>query len=236
MKFFSVLIVTAFLSTIAFAGFQGFNGSSNIGVFTGFKCSTGMTCTKLGGNMVVVSSPTLAGALTVTGASTLTGGIVNAGAKVNHIGWQPPSLTSGTSTTPSATTVYLSQIYIPANVTLTGIKVNSAATVGTNKYIVALFDATGAAVANSALAGVTTANADAFQTIAFTGTYAAKAPGVFWIALYVNGTTDRFRTVPAAGEFGGLAGSVTGQTFGTIASFTPPTTFTADKGPVAFTY
>ncbi len=52
----------------------------------------------------------------------------------------------------------------------------------------------------------------------------------------MNGTTDRFRSLPASMEGRGLAGSVTGQTFGTVVAITPPTTFTADKGPVAFVY
>lgn len=161
---------------------------------------------------------------------------VSSGQRTRFISFQPSSLTAGTSTTPSITTVYVSQIYIPANTTLTGISVSNGATVGTDKYIVALFDATGAAVANSDLAGTLTAGADVYQSVAFTATYAAAGPAVYWVALYVNGTTDRFRTIPAVGAFAGLAGSVTGQTFGTIAALTLPTTFTADKGPVAFVY
>lgn len=179
----------------------------------------------------------IAGTLTVTGASTFTGGIVaGSGQRTNYIGWRPSTLTAGTSTTPSATVVYLTQIMIEANATITGIKVSNGATVGTNKYIVALFDSSGSPVANSALAGANIAGADGYQTVAFTGTYAAKGPGIFWIGLYVNGTTDRFRSVPAVGEYGGLAGSVSGQTFGTVAAVVLPTTFSADLGPVAFTY
>jgi hypothetical protein len=151
-------------------------------------------------------------------------------------GFQPSSLTAGTSTTPSATTVYLSQVHIAAACSLTGIAISNGATVGTDKYVVALFDANGVPVANSALAGETTSGADVYQSIAFTSAYVVAEPGVFWIALYVNGTTDRFRSIPAVGANSGLAGSATGQTFGVVAAVTLPTTFTADKGPVAFTY
>lgn len=169
---------------------------------------------------------------------TLTNPVLNvsSGQQTRHIGWAPPTLTSGTSTTPAATSVYMSQIYIPASCTLTGVAVSNGATVGTDKYIVALFNSSGAAVANSALAGATTSGADAYQSVAFTATYAANGPGVYWIALYVNGTTDRFRSIPAVGAHAGLAGEVTGQVFGTVAAVTLPTTFTADKGPVAFVY
>lgn len=189
-------------------------------------------------NVTAASGNTaVAGTLTAAGATLLTGGLnLSSGVLKNFMGWQPPTLTSGTSTTPSATVVYLTQVYVKGNATLTGVYLNNGATVGTNKYIAALFDSTGAAVANSALAGITTSGADAYQQLPFTGTYAAKGPAIYWIAVYVNGTTDRFRSVPAVGQFAGYTGSIAGQTFGTIASITPPTSFTADVGPVAFTY
>lgn len=302
MKFLS-LVIALLLSTSAFAGIQGYNGTANLGVFNKIKCHTGMTCTKVGDVFSMVSSPTIstgsmsitganntddayiimaadraddngdswklisqasdnsfllqnntsgsyvtkftlttggnatiAGTATVTGATTFTGGVVASAGQFTNFGRAYDGLTTGTSTTPSATVVYMSQVWVPANATITGVKVNNGATVGTDKYIVALFNSSGAAVANSTTAGTTTAGADAYQTIAFTGTYAAKGPAVYWIGLYVNGTTDRFRSIAAGGEGRGLAGSVTTQTFGTVATVVLPTTFTADKGPVAFLY
>ncbi len=327
MKKISLIIVTLFVSTLAYAGFIGYSGTTNLGTFTSLKCSTGLTCTKNGGILTAVSSPTLtgttlalsstlsavgnfsintskftvagatgnthvlgdfdiatnkfnvtaasgntavggtlavtgatdsagdfsvatnkfnvasasgnttvAGTFIPTGATTLTGGLAMTAPLVNFMGWKPPTLTSGTSTQASATVVYLTQVFIPMNATLTGVYVNNGATVTTNKYIVALFNASGAAVANSSLSGVTTSGGDAYQQIPFTGTYAAKGPAMYWIGLYVNGTTDRFRSVPAVGQFAGYAGSVSAQTFGTVATIAPPTSFTADLGPVAFTY
>jgi hypothetical protein len=62
------------------------------------------------------------------------------------------------------------------------------------------------------------------------------AKGMFaFIAVTFNGTTAKFRTVPAHCQAGVIGNGVT-QTFGTPASFTAPTTFTADKVPVAFVY
>ena len=240
----TIFLIITFMTTIAFAGMQWFDSSgAEVGSFAKGKCSTGLTCTASGGKLNIVASQTtgttldLSSTLSVTGTSTLTGGVVaSSGQFKNYNGWASPTLTSGTSTTPSTTTVYLSQIFVAANATLTGIKINNGATVGTDKYIVALFNSAGTPVANSALAGTTTSGANVYQTIPFTATYAAVGPAVYWIALYVNGTTDRFFSVPAVGEHAGLAGSVTGQTFGTVAAVTLPTTFTADKGPVAFTY
>jgi hypothetical protein len=157
-------------------------------------------------------------------------------AKTRFCAWMPGALDEGTSTTPGATTVYLTQIHIPHKVTLTGVAVNNGATVGTDKYVVALFDSYGRVVAYSALAGVTTTGADAFQSVAFTATVTVRGPATYWIGLYVNGTTDRFRSIPAVGACAGLAGTVTGQTFGTVVNVALPTTFTADRGPVAFVY
>lgn len=180
---------------------------------------------------------TVAGTLGVTGITALTGGTSNGGGLLkNYSGWKPSTLTAGTSTAAVATHVYVTMIYIPFNVTLTGVYVNNAATVGTNKWVAALFDSTGAPLANSALAGVTTSGADAYQQLPFTGTYAAVGPGIYWVGLYMNGTTDRFRTTPAVGQYAGFTGDISGQTFGTVASITPPTTFTADVGPIVFTY
>jgi hypothetical protein len=248
MKFFArltTLLITFLFCMSAFAGFGAYQGTTALGLYNYIVCSTGLTCTKQNnGKLNIVSSPTITGTslslsstLTVGGASTFTGGIVDSGGAHTHwMGWKPPTLTSGTSVTGAATTVYLSQVFIEANATLTGIKINNAATVGTNKYIVALFNQAGTAVANSNLAGVTTAGASAYQAIPFTSTASVVGPGMYWIGVYINGTTDTFYTVPAVGEFGGFTGSNTGQTFGTVAAITPPTSFTAGVGPVAFTY
>lgn len=217
----ATLVLAFFFCTQAFAGIQAFDlNSTLLGNFSSIKCTSGLSCSTNGGQL----------SITVAGVSA------SAGQMTRYIGWQPPTLSSGTSTTASATTLYLSQIFIPANAVLTGIAVNNAATVGTNKYVVALFNASGIPVANSALAGVTTSGASAFQSVPFTATYSVTGPAVYWIGLYVNGATDTFYSIPAVGAANGLAGSVAGQTFGTVTSVVLPTTFTAGLGPVAFTY
>lgn len=294
----SALVAIMFTTSVAFAGFTAYSGSTLLGNVTTLKCSTGLTCTKNGAVITAVSSPSLtgttlnlsstlnaagdfsvatnkfnvtaasgntaiagtanvvgdfsvatnkfnvtaasgntavAGTLGVTGATTLTGGLAVSTPIVNFMGWKPSTLTSGTSTVPSATHVYVTQIFIPVNATLTGVYLNNGATVGTNKWIVALFNSAGAVVANSSLSGITTSGADGYQQLPFTGTYAAKT-GMYWIGIYMNGTTDRFRSAPAVGQYAGYTGDITGQTFGTVATITPPTSFTADVGPVAFTY
>lgn len=222
-----IIAIGLLFATEAFAGFQAFQQSysgptatvKDLKLFTGLQCDAGITCTpKLNGKLEIQVG---------SASSTL---------KNYSFMWRPNTLTSGTSTTPAATSVYLTQILIGGNASLTGVKVLNGATVGTNKYVVALFDSAGVKVANSALAGVTTAGANVYQALPFTAAATVKGPGVYWIGLYVNGTTDRFQSIPAVGEIGGYAGSVGAQTFGTVATITPPTSFTADLGPIAFTY
>lgn len=64
-----LILASLLFSTSAMAGFQGYNGSSSLGVFNKMKCSTGLTCTKVGDTFSVVSSPTIStGDLSITGA------------------------------------------------------------------------------------------------------------------------------------------------------------------------
>lgn len=187
--------------------------------------------------MDTAGNTTIAGTLTVTGEFSPSAGVASSAATRKRWGaWIPGVASQGTSATPSATVVYLTQIWIPHNETITGIAVLNAATVGTNKYIVALFDSNGLVLANSTTAGVTTAGASVFQQIAFTGTYVAQGPRTYWVGVYVNGTTDRYFAIPTIGQAVGLAGSVSAQTFGTVAAVTLPTTFTADVGPIVYVY
>lgn len=299
MKLLTFVITAVLMACMpAYAGFQGINGVTNLGIFNKLTCSTGLTCTKVKDAFSIVSSPTIstgaftvlaatstaatidikananasngddwqlssttsqgglsilnntsgslvqkmllttAGNLTVVGSATLTGGIAPTGSapKTRYSSWAPEVVTNATSVTGLATSVYLTQLIVPYNTTLTGIGVLNAATVGTNKYIVALFSDAGVPLANSALAGVTTAGASAYQQVPFTGTVAVQGPKTYWIAIYINGTTDTYYSMPTLAQAHGLAGSVAAQTFGTVASVTLPTTFTAALGPVAYVY
>ena len=142
----------------------------------------------------------------------------------------------GTSTTPTAGTTYCADVFIPRNVTLTGIGVLNAATVGTNKWVVGLYSAAGGTVlANSNLSGAMSSGADAFQEVAFTGTYAAVGPAQYFACAQLDGNTDRFRTI-AASTYIDVLTKATAGSFGTMPSLTVPTTFTSDTGPIAYVY
>jgi hypothetical protein len=143
-------------------------------------------------------------------------------------------LSNNLSTTPVAGTRYIVDTSIGTDGTVvTGIRALIGATGGTDKFIYELHDSTGALVATTALAGVTVGTAGTWQAIPFTAPVTVNA-GVYFIVVQNNGTTARIATynAPVAPL---LTGSATG-TFGTSASITPPTTYTAGVGPVAMLY
>jgi hypothetical protein len=142
----------------------------------------------------------------------------------------------GTATSSVAGTVYFADVFVGRDFKATGIGILNAGTIGTNLGIVALYDSGGVLLANSALAGAVTVGANAFQQYAFTATVQVQGPAQYWIAYQANGATDNFRTIAASTFVDVLTKSQTGV-FGTIpATFTPPTTFTADVGPAAYLY
>lgn len=141
----------------------------------------------------------------------------------------------GTNTTMVAGTLYRCEIFVPHLATWTGISVLNGATVGTDNGLVALYDTNGVLITNSALAGAVAAGANAFQDRAFTAPV-TLLPGRYFVAYQSNGTTATLRTWAAANGGNQMTASSTG-TFGTLpASFTAPTTFTADVGPIARLY
>lgn len=149
----------------------------------------------------------------------------------------------GTNTADIAGQLWVSSFQMPIDATITGIKCLAGGTATTDNVIGALYkknlsgDTTLATlVGNSALAGVLLSGASTFQTYAFTTAYAAKA-GQYYMVVQGNGTAaGAIRTIAASTFVGVTAGLITG-TFGTLTStITFPTTFTADKGPICYTY
>lgn len=177
---------------------------------------------------------TVNGASAFTGAVTTTGGIAG-GVPYNVATWQPIAATSGTDTACSNGTAYVGSVFLPKNATVTGISYLVGSVGGTDKVVASLHDISGTPLANSATAGATVGTAAQVQAVALTATYAAKGPAFYFVALTFNGTTAKFRSIPAHTQAGVIGNGVT-QTFGTVAAFTAPTTFTADKAPVAFLY
>jgi hypothetical protein len=245
MKRFTTGLLAAILMACTTPAYAGLSVENSSGKLLGFAakmlCGAGLTCSITGAKVSITVSGGAGSftTLTTSGVYTPSGGIALAstGGFSTFIPFPVTATTGvGTSTTPSATTVYLTSVYIDTNATLTGIAVNNAATCGTNSYIVALFNSAGTPLAHSLLTGTLCSGASAWQDIAFTATLPVVGPGQYFVGVFMNGTTDRFFTIPAAGEYVGLAGTNTGQTFGTVAAITPPTTFTAGAGVIVHTY
>ena len=178
------------------------------------------------------------GAIALAAALTPNGGMapINAGFTSFGTGGVTNLLntTSGTNVTMVAGTIYWAAVFIPMNVTLTGIIFTIGTTGGTDKWIGALYNSAGTLVANSTTAGTTVGTASTKQKLAFTGTYNALGPSVYYIALQSNGTTAKMLALGNVTE-GFVTGSVAG-TFGTLPSITPGSTYTSAIGPFASTY
>ena len=145
----------------------------------------------------------------------------------------PASLSAGgTSTQGVANQIWLSEIRLSSNVLLTGVSFLIGGTGGTDKAVAILYDSSGNVLAWSASAGATVGTASTFQRLAFTQQYQA-APGLYYVGIQTNGTTAYLQTQPAGDHNTGVDGT---QTFGALAKTTPPTTFTAAKGPICMLY
>lgn len=141
--------------------------------------------------------------------------------------------TSGVAQT--AGTFNIVEIYVPYTQTWTGIGVLNGTTVGTNKYVCALWGSSGALMANTATAGATTAGASVFQNVAFTSTI-TLLPGLYFIGVQLDGATDTVRHQLAANGSQPSCTTLAG-TFGTVpATITVPTTFTTAVAPISWLY
>ena len=139
--------------------------------------------------------------------------------------------TDGTDSTPVITEVYIAEVFVPANCTVTGVAVFNGS-VASGNIKVGLASSAGAVLATSASTAMS--GTDAYQRVAFTSAYSALGPATYYVLLFVDNTTARFNT-HTIGNFG--AGKQTGQVYATgFTTITPPTTFTTALGPIASLY
>lgn len=145
-----------------------------------------------------------------------------------HTGGKPAMLNSeGNDTTPSVTEMYLAEIYVPGNVTTTGVALFNGSAVAGN-VTAALYDGAGKFLGASA--STAQAGTDVYQLIPLALTL---TPGTYYVAAQFDSTSARFNS-HIFGTFG--AGKLTGQTYGTLPTVTVPSTFTTALGPIASLY
>lgn len=173
---------------------------------------------------------------TWTGLINPTLGVQPAGGFATPKAWHtgemsPPTTTTGTDTTPVVTEVYIARVFIPANVTLTGLALLNGSAVAGNIQGV-FYDMSGVPLANTA--STAQSGTAAYQQVPFTSTLAVKGPAAYFIAWSFNNTGARFRS-HILGNF--VSGKATGQVFATIPNpITLPSGFTTNLGPISDTY
>jgi hypothetical protein len=152
-------------------------------------------------------------------------------ARLMHTGATKASAsTDGTNLDIVTTETYVAELFVPANATLTGIAIFNGSAVAGNVQVF-LADSTGAVVASSA--STAQSGTDAYQRVPFIAPYAVKGPGTYYVAVQGNNAGGDINT-HIFGNFG--AGKLTSTVFGTLVSFTPPTTFTTGLGPICSLY
>lgn len=125
-----------------------------------------------------------------------------------------------------------SEIFVPYWNTWKGVGVLNGTTVGTSKYITALWGTNGTLLANSAVAGTTSTGASVMQNLAFVSPI-LLAPGRYFIGLQMDVATDTVRHVLSANGSNVICGTQAG-TFGTVPNITTvSTTFTTAVAPIS---
>lgn len=178
------------------------------------------------------STVSTAGVYTPTGGVAAAGGFSQSPRCVSTGNRSVTSLTAPHSTAFVTTDTYIAELFVEGNMTITGAAVLMGTTAGNGHISVALADSTGKVVASSATT-TTTGTATTFTKVAFSSPYAAVGPATYYLLVQGDSTSD-FLGTHVAGVFG--ASLKTSETYGTFTTVTPPTTFTANQGPIADLY
>lgn len=191
-------------------------------------------------NMSIDGNLSVGGTTTMTGAYTPTGGVAAAGGftisprnfgTCGTNGAAVAATSAFTNQTPVITEVYIAEVFVPANATITGVA-NLNGTVASGNLKVGLFNSAGALLATSA--STASSGTTAYQLVPFTAPLAVVGPATYYVGTLYDNTTVRGTTF-TSGSCG--AAKQTGQVYATgFTTITPPTTFTTALGPVANLY
>lgn len=153
-----------------------------------------------------------------------------------YVASTPASPVTAASVSDANGTIFYSALEVDFNMLASGACLLNGATVTTDKHIYALYNAQGALLANTALAGTADSGASKYQCVAFTTPVALIGPAQYFLAAQANGTTDNFMTYASgAAPSSYPTGDQTG-TFGTLPAITVTSTFTASEGPLMTLY
>ena len=182
---------------------------------------------------VDLSGSTLTQPTSVTTAGVGAAGGFSVSPRNFHSGGAPAvAAADGTNTDVVTTETYISEVFVPANCTITGIAVFNGGAVAGN-LTVGLATSAGAPIAAAKSASTAQSGTDGYQRIDFATPYAAKGPATYYIMVQGNNTGADLNT-HTVGNFN--AQKQTGQTYGTFATITVAGTFTTAVGVIASLY
>lgn len=183
---------------------------------------------------IVAASIVTSGLVSSSGFEATAGGSAGTPAygspRLIHTGGVPAmSASDGTNATPSATEFYIAEIAVEYSVAVSGIAIfNGSVASGNLKVGIAL--SSGVVIAQSLSTAM--AGTDTYQRIPMPVNL--LGPAVYYALLFVDNATARINCHPI-GTFG--TSKKTGQVYATgFTAITPPTTFTADVGPIMTLY
>ena len=187
----------------------------------------------------VDAATTFASTVAVTGAITPTGGVAAAGGfsatpcgQIHTGGYPAIVSTSGTELTPTTTSVYVVEIFIPCNMTITGVNHFNGSAV-TGNITVAMYTSAGVAISGAVSAATAGSGTDAYQAIPFATPYAAVGPAKYLLGFQYSSSSAR-PNCHLIGTVFSLAQA--SATIGVTTISPVPTAFTATTAPMASLY
>lgn len=179
-----------------------------------------------------LASPVFTGVVTSTGGFAAVSGLTISPKLIMTGNWKPLAITDGSETVCTITDSYVTEIFIPATTTVTGVSVVNATAVAGNIQI-GLADSTGAPITAARSASTAASGTAVYQRVPFAAPYVAAGPATYYIQLQCSNTGYKFRT-HTVGDFS--AQVQTSGTYGTFVSFTPSGSFSTTVAPVASLY
>ncbi len=176
----------------------------------------------------------------VTSAFAPVGGIGAAGnflaypVGIHSQGKQPFVASDGTNSTPVVTETYVTSMFVPCNMKITGVNLFNGSDVTGNVFVYLSDSKTGIPITGAASAATAGAGTDAYQKVPFATPFQAKGPAVYLVCVQYSSATARYNTH--------LIGSdpvivETGTVFGTASTISPlPSAFVASVGNIMSLY
>ena len=153
-------------------------------------------------------------------------------------GAQTSGAVFGNNTTSVLDSIYCTEIDMSYSKLVTGLGIHVGTTGNSSdKWVLGLYDSSGALLAQSAAAGTAPGSSYAWSAFAFTAKYYVVGPGQYFGCMVpIASTTATVDTIKTAQGDNILTYTATSSTAALPASFTAPTSFTNAAGPYLYVY